>query len=282
MTKEEIKIYSSISIYNKGLINIGKGMINNIFSSKDLVWQLFIRDFKARYNQSLLGWAWIFLMPIITMGTFLILNISGVIRIGKIPVPYPIFGLLGFSLWQIFSNGWLVLTSSYIGGGSLIAHIYFPREALIIASIGQVVVDFLIRLGLVAVVYLIYGLTPSFIFIFFPLFVLPIFLLTLGLGFLTAIMQVIIRDTKNFIGVGMDFFLFLMPIMYTLPEKGLLAQFNNINPIFFLINAPRDLIISGKIEYPLEFFLSTLLALIIFLIGWFIFYIAQPKLSERI
>ncbi len=281
MVTQEVKIYSAHSIYQKGFLHILRGMISNIVNSKELIWQLFLRDLRVRYKQSLLGWGWIFLMPIITMGTFLLLNISGIIRIGEIPVPYPIFGLLGFSLWQIFSNGWLILTGCVLGAGTLITHISFPKEALVIASIGQVIIDFLIRLVLVLIVYLIYGLTPSIYIIFLPLFIIPILLLTLGLGFLSAILNVIIRDTKNFISVGMDFFLFLMPIMYTIPEKGFLSKFNRYNPIYFIIDTPREIIISGKINHPLEFYLSSILALLVFLLSWFIFYVAQSKLAER-
>lgn len=278
---EEIKVYSSASIYRQGFPKIIKGMFANVINGRELTWQLFIRDFKARYKQSLLGWAWIFLMPIITMGTFLLLNMSGIIRIGDIPVPYPIFGLLGFSLWQAFSNGWLVLTDGLTSSSSIITQISFPKEALIISSIGQVIVDFLIRLALVLIVYLAYGLTPSIWLLLFPLYVLPIFLLTLGFGFLSSLLSVIIRDTKNFINVGMSFFLFLMPIMYTIPEKGLLAKFNQYNPLFFLIETPRSLIISGTINYPLQFLLSSIMALTVFLIGWFIFFMTEPKLTER-
>lgn len=282
MKREEIKIYSSESLYQKGLAGILKGMVENVVLSRELIWQFFVRDFKARYKQSLLGWAWIFLMPIITMGTFLLLNISGVIRIGDIPVPYPIFGLLGFSLWQAFSNGLLVLTNSITGAGSLVRQISFHREALVFSSIGQVIVDFFIRMILVLLVYLIYGILPSAWMIFLPLYIVPIFLLTLGIGFITSLLNVIIRDTKHFINVGLSFFLFLMPIMYTLPEKGFLAKFNKFNPIFFLIDTPRDIVISGRIKFPLEFAISSVIAIIVFLAGWFVFYIAQPKVAERI
>jgi len=73
-----------------------------------------------------------------------------------------------------------------------------------------------------------------------------------------------------------------MPIMYTIPEKGFLVKFNKYNPIFFLIDTPREIVISGTITYPFEFFLSTILAVIVFIIGWFIFYVAQSDLAERI
>ena len=282
MKNQAIKIYSANHVYKQGIFNIFKGMINNIFNSRELIWRLFLRDFSARYKQSLLGWAWIFLMPIITMGTFLLLNISGIIRIGQIPVPYPIFGLLGFSLWQTLSNGLAILTTSVTGASSMVRDINFPKEALVISSIGQAIVDFLIRLGLVLAVYFLYRLSPSILILFFPLYILPIFLLTLGLGFFTSLMNVIVRDTINFINVGMSFFLFLMPIMYTMPEKGFLAQINKYNLIFFLVNTPRDLIITGQLKNPQEFFLSFLIAIIVFFLGWFFFYISQSKIAERI
>lgn len=282
MKKEEIKIYSSESIYKQGILNIFKNMFKDLLKSRELIWQLFLRDFKTRYKQSLLGWLWIFIMPLITMGTFLLLNMSGVIKIGDIPVPYPIYGLLGFSLWQIFSNGLTILTGSIVVAGSLIDKINFQRETLIFAGMGQIIVDFLIRIFLVIIIFLFYGLFPSKYFIFFPFFTLPILLLTLGISFITSLLNVIIRDIKDFIGIGLIFFLFLMPVMYNLPEKGLLATINRFNPIFYLLEAPRSIIIRGVLNYPLEFFLSSILALFIFLFGWFIFYISQNKLGERI
>lgn len=275
-------VYSANYFYKKSKILIFKEMVKNIKKNRELIYQLFLRNFKAKYKQSLLGWAWLFLMPVVTMGTFLLLNISGVIRIGTIPVPYPIFGLLGFTIWQVFANGWLVLTNSIASAGALVSQINFPKETLVISALGQVMVDFIIRLGLVLIIYLIYGLSPSFWFILVPLYILPLFLLTLGLGFLTSVFNVIIRDTKSFLDVGLGFFLFLMPIMYTMPEKGFLAQVNKYNPIFFLVNAPRDMMISGSLKYPLEFMLASILSIFIFLIGWFVFYITESKLAERI
>lgn len=282
MKNQEIKIYSSESIYKQGFSAIVMGMVANLKAIKELTWQLFLRDIKSRYKQSLLGWLWIFFMPIMTMGTFLLLNISGVIKIGVIPVPYPIFGLIGFSLWQVFSKGLIILTTSITSAGSLVTQINFPKEALVIFSLGEVIIDFLIRMALVLAVYLIYGLLPSIWFLLLPLYLAPMLLLTIGLGFLTAVLNVIFRDTKSFIDVGMSLFLFLMPIMYTMPEKGFLSYFNRYNPIYFLINTPREIIISGHITSIQEFILSSILAIIIFLVGWFVFFVVQPKLAERI
>jgi lipopolysaccharide transport system permease protein len=180
------------------------------------------------------------------------------------------------------SNGWSLITGSVAATGNLVAQINFPKEALVIATFGQIVIDFLIRLLLVLAVYLIYGLSPSFLILLFPLYVLPLFLLTLGLGYITALLKVIAHDIQSFLDVGLSFFLFLMPIMYTMPEKGFLSRFNIYNPVYYLINTPRDLIITGTINNSAGFLLSSLLAVAVFIGGWFIFYIAQSKIAERV
>jgi ABC-type polysaccharide/polyol phosphate export permease len=236
----------------------------------------------VRYKQSLLSWGWIFLMPFVTMLTFLTLNVSGVLSIGQLNVPYPIFGLLGVSIWNIFANGLAVLTTSVNGMGSLIGKINFAKSVLIFSSVGQVVLDFLIRLLIVLVVFLLYGRLPSVYFFLFPLYILPLIFLTTGLGFFTSILQVIFKDTQQFINLGLSFFLFLMPIMYTFPSRGFLYYFNKYNPIFFLISVPRDLIIFGHSNDLLPYAISSALAVLIFFLGWIFFYLSETKLAERI
>lgn len=276
----EVKFYKP-SI-NQGFIRIFPKMWESLVSAKELTWRLMIRDIKAKYQQSLLGWLWVFIMPLITMATFLLLNISGIIIIGSIPVPYPIFGLLGIIFWQIMAGGLAVMTNSLISTGNLIGKINFPKEALVFSAIGQIIIDLFVQFLLVLLFYLLYGIQPTFWLLIFPLLILPILLLTLGIGFMTSLLNVVVRDTANFVSIIMNFLLFLMPVMYTVPESGLLTTVNKYNPIFYLINVPRDIIISGNFHNLLAFILSSLFALIIFILGWYVFYVSQVKLAERI
>lgn len=280
MKKQEIKIYSSESIYKQGFFSVFKAMVKDLMSSRELIWRFFLRDFNAKYRQSLFGWGWIFLFPLVAVGTFLLLNKSGAIKIENINSPYVIWALLGISLWQIFSGGLSTATTSIVSSGSFVTKINFAREALVISSLGQVIVEFLVRMALLLIIYIIYGLLPSAWIIIFPILILPLVLLTLGLGFITSLINTVARDTQNFINIMMGFFLFFMPIMYTLPEKSLLYQINQFNPIFFLIAVPREIIISGNFTHINQFLISVLGALIVFLFGWFIFSRAQSKIAE--
>lgn len=276
----QIRIYKPASASKKSLFSLFRSMTKDLIDARELTWRLFLRDFKAKYKQSLLGWSWIFLLPLVAVGTFLILSKSGVIKIENLPVPYPIYGLIGISLWQVFAGGLSATTGSIVAAGSFIVKINFPRESLVISAIGQAIVEFLVRIMLLFLVYLIYGLLPSPWIILSPLLILPLILLTLGLGFITSLLNAIARDIQSFVNIAMGFFLFLMPIMYTAPKNGLLHQINKYNPVFFLIAVPRDIIIAGNFSHIEQFLISSTVAIIIFLFGWLVFNKAQMKIAE--
>jgi len=277
-----IKVYQPISARQKNLIALLPLMIRDLINARELIWRLFLRDIKAKYKQSLLGWIWIILLPIMAVGTFLLLNRSGAISLDNIPAPYAIYGLLGISLWQIFSAGWSAATASIISAGRFITKINFAKEALVVSSLGQILLEFFIRIILLIVLFILYGQFPSIWIILLPLLIIPLILLTLGLGFISSLLNAVARDIQTFINVFLSFFLFFTPIMYTLPETSLLFKLNQFNPVFFLITVPRDLIVSGQTSHLSQFLLSSALALIIFLLGWMIFYKAQSKIAEAI
>ncbi len=282
MKEGKIVVYDSISLYSRGIRYLIFDMVSSVWKSRELIYRLFLRNFVVRYKQSLINWGWIFLMPFITMLTFLLLNISGILKIGDLKVPYPIYGMLGVSLWNLFSNGLPSTTLSVDSLGGLIGKINFPKSAIIFAASGQVLVDFYIRMLVILPVFLIYMRFPSWLIILFPIYIMPLVLLMLGCGFFFAIVQVIFKDTQHIINLGLSFFLFLMPIMYDMPKKGLLVVLSRYNPIYYLISVPRDLIIFGTTNNFIPYFLSTLISLFIFTIGWFVFYLSETKLAERI
>lgn len=255
-------------------------MAKDLYRARELIWRLFFRDFKARYKQSFIGWGWIFLLPLVAVGTFIILNQSGAIKIENTPVPYIIYGFLSISLWQIFAGGLSATTGSVIAAGSFITKVNFPKEALVISSIGSAIVNFLARLVLLLIIYIAHGLTPSLWLLLSPILIFPLILFTLGLGFVTSLFNTVIRDVQTIINTVLAFLLFLMPIMYTTPKDSVIHQINRMNPLFILINIPRKIIISGSLTQLREFILSAIFAVAVFLFGWFIFTKAQSKIAE--
>lgn len=273
--------YIDNPLKHKNFFEILVILVNDIFSNRELILQLAYRDFIKRYKQSAIGILWVFFMPFVTMGTFLLLNISGVINLGKLPVPYPIYGLLSVSLWNLFSTGLTHTTNSLESSRNLVSRINVSKSAVVISSFLYVIIDFAVRLIILFLIFLIYGKIPPFELVLIPLLIIPIFFLTLTLGFMASLLQVLIKDTIQFVTVFINFAILLLPIMYPLPRIGILATINKYNPIVYILTVPRDIIIGNSPDFK-AYFWSCILVIILFIFSWIFFYKSVPKVIEKI
>lgn len=257
-------------------------MALSLFRSRELIWRLFLRDFSARYRQSLLGVLWAILNPVITVGIFVFLNRSGILNIGQTSVPYPVFALIGIAVYGIFSTGLSLCSNSIVGAGSMVVKINFPKASLVIASMGQAIVEFIVRLALIIILMIIYGVVPMWTSVLFPFALFPIILLTLGVGFFLSLLAGVLRDVVQFVSFLTTLLLFLVPVLYPPPQIGMLSTLNKLNPLSHLIIGCRDIMISGDLSNPIGFILSSIFSVVIFLISWMIFYISEPRIAERV
>ena len=74
----------------------------DVWAGRGLAWRLFLRDLRAGYRQTLLGYVWAFLPPLVAAATFIFLQSQGITRIEVVGIPYAAFALMGTLLWQIF------------------------------------------------------------------------------------------------------------------------------------------------------------------------------------
>lgn len=279
---EKTTIYLPDNSIRKGYVSLFKEMIEELTASRWLTWQLFKRDFSAMYKQSLLGVFWALILPFISVGTFIFLNRAGLFSIGDINIPYPIFAVAGMALWQLFSTGLIASTNSLVNAGAMITKINFTRESLVISAMGQAIVSSLIQMAIVFVLFLWYQIIPPWTSVLVPLAVLPLFLLTLGLGFIFSLINGVLRDVGNMISVSITFLLFLTPVLYAKPESGIAAVASYYNPLYYLISVPRDLLIYGGTTELYGYVYSALLSIAVFLACWTAFHLTETRIAERI
>lgn len=275
------KIYQSNSQSNIGL-SFWKEMFTELLQSRELIIRFSLRDVSTRYKQSVLGILWTFIIPVFTVGTFIYLNYSGIFNLDETSIPYPAYALLGVTLWQLFANGISACTGSLAGAGSLIGKINFAKESLIFSSLGQAIFDFSINAVLVAAVFAIYQITPSWTIIFLPLALIPLILLVLGFGFILSVLNAVIRDTSKIVPLAMTFLLFITPVLYPAPTIEPMMTMNKINPIGILVTGARDLVIEGGLTQPVEFMYVSIFSLFLFLFSWRAFHMMEPRIAERI
>jgi lipopolysaccharide transport system permease protein len=127
-----------------------------------------------------------------------------------------------------------------------------------------------------------YGFAPSTAILLVPLVIIPILFLTLGLGFLLSILNGIMRDIGNVMGLLMTFFMFLTPVLYAKPKMGILMRMTKYNPLYYLVSGARDLVLTGTISEPEGFFVTVFSSFVTFVICLVVFHLTETRISERV
>jgi lipopolysaccharide transport system permease protein len=257
-----------------------RDMVRELVDSRELTWRLFLRDFSARYRQSILGYVWAVVPVLLTVATFTWLNRSSVLAIRGTALPYPLFVLLGMTVWQLFASGLTGATQSLVNAGSLITKINFPRETLVLAAFGQSVFEFAIRAALVAAGFALWRIAPSWTILLIPAALIPLCLFTMGLGYLLALVNGVMRDAGQLVTFLLTFWMFLTPVVYPASARhGLLQALNPVGPF---VTASQDLATRHTISQPAPYALACAIGVAVFLFGWRVFHLTETRIAERV
>ena len=271
-------MYTPDSIRRRGW-HVWRTIINEFLNSRELIWRLILRDIAARYRQSMFGYLWAVLPSIVTVIVFAALTQSQTIPVAETALPYVAYALWSISVWQLFAGCLSVCTNSLVSAGSLVSKVNFPKEALVIAAIGHPLLDFMIRLVLVAFVFIWYGVPFKAQMIFVPFILLPAILLAIGLSFVLSIVNLVLRDIGSILGVTLTFGMFLTPVLYPPPTTWPSSLINILNPLSPVLIASQDVIAYGSLLQPQAFLFSSLFSMLVFLVGWRLFRLTIYRVS---
>jgi len=288
---DEVVVYLPDNTVRRGYLSIVADIVSELRDSRWLTYQLFKRDVLAFYKQSLLGVFWMLLVPLVTVGTFIALRSSGVVATGEMTAPYPIFASLGIAVWQLFAQGVVAGANSLVAGGDMLTRINFSKKSLVIASMGRTVVSFAVIVVAVAILFLVYGARgyayqPTLALLVVPFTLVPLLLLTLGLSFYLSLINGIVRDIGAVLGVVVTFLMLLTPVLYQRPAAtgagDFLATITAYNPLYYLVSAPRELVLGGNLIHPTAFMISAAGASVFFLFALLSFHLSETRIAERI
>lgn len=258
-------------------------MIKEFLGSRELILRLIIRDFSSKYRQSVFGIMWAFIMPLLTVGLFVGMSKAGILNIKDVDMPYPLYAIIGLTIWNIFTVGMSSASLALVSAGNMVTKVNFPKSALVFSSTCQSLVEFGIRAVLIAALFIYYGIAPSWSGLFLGIgATLPLIFTLLGLAFIISLVGVVIRDMANIIGLVLTVIMLLTPVLYPISGGGVLATVNIYNPVNYLVNVPRDLIVKGYTDMGAGYLIVSIISFFVFFLGWRLFYHAEPKIAERL
>jgi lipopolysaccharide transport system permease protein len=256
-------------------------MGQDLRASRELAWRLLVRNISAQYRQSLLGYAWAFVPPLFTSLIWIFLQSQKVFGIGATGMPYVVFVITGTVLWQTFTealNGPLQMVTA---SKSMLTKINFPREALILAAVGQVLFNFAIRVLLLVAVMIWYRVPLTSGILLAPLGVLALIGLGTAVGLLLTPLGMLYQDVGRGLGFATQALFFLTPVIYPVPRASFAAALIELNPVTPLLTSTRDWLITGQASLLPGFLWVSAGTLLLLFGAWVLYRIAMPHLISR-
>ncbi len=231
-----------------GFVATWREMLGELIGSRELLWQMTLRDLRLRYKQAIMGFAWALLMPLLIVGAGLVVKLLISSLSGQ---PLDASGFAGMAVkavpWAFFIGSISFATTSLTNNLDLVTKIYFPREVFPLSAVLTQLVDS--SVGLLVVVVLIYGilgvpLTLAALWAI-PLIALLIFFTTAA-AMLTACGNLFFRDVKYIVQVLLTFGIFFTPVVFDIEQFGPTgATLLLLNPLSPILEGLRLSVVEG-------------------------------------
>jgi homopolymeric O-antigen transport system permease protein len=264
--------------------------LRELLAYRELVANLTVRDLKLKYKRSSLGVAWSLLNPIFLMAIYTAV-FSVLLRLQV--RDYWALVLAGLLAWVFFANAIGSATTSFVQGANLISKVYFPIEALPIASVIAQFVNFLISMVLLVAVLLglhvVTGSPPiGASLVLLPVILVAQLVFVTGLAMFVATVTVYMRDLEHLVTIGLTALFYLSPVLYPLDATGLgpraqqLIQVVKFNPLAWYLSSFQSVLFYGRWPDPVLFTLMLVAAPIALVGGYLVFARFRRRLPEEV
>jgi ABC-type polysaccharide/polyol phosphate export permease len=260
--------------------------------TRELLWNLTLRELRTRYKRSVLGWAWSLLNPLATMLVYTFVFVTLLESTAPKGHPsglqaYGLFILCAILPWNFMSVGVGTAMGTVIGNGGLVKKVAFPREHLVLSSIAASLVTLFIEVGVLSVVMMFFG---NLVILELPGVLLAAALLALfviGLGFMLSAGNVFFRDLTHLWGIVLQIWFFLTPVVYPpsivegkIPDWAFII-YEHL-PMAVAVQVFRTLLYDGRYPSVQQFGYMAIWGGLALWIGWAIFNKLAPRFPEEL
>lgn len=243
--------------------------LKELWEYRELFYFFTLRDIKVKYKQTVLGFLWAVLQPLIMALLFSFFLGKAITNYTALDLPYDIFALSGLVIWGIFSSGLNNAGNSMVSNANIIKKIYFPRLIIPISSVLVGVFDFVMAFAVFIIYCLVKGMAfKAMAFIYFPVAILLTCIATFGAGSLLAALNVKYRDFRYIIPFLIQLLLFLTPVIYpvSITNNIYLNWMLALNPMTAPLDIFRASVQGSEIHYSQDM-ISILSSFIFFITG---------------
>jgi len=252
-----------------------------LWAYRELLYVLTVRDIKVRYKQTVLGFAWAIIQPVMMMVVFSIF-FGGLANMPSDGFPYPIFVYAALLPWTFFANCIANSANSVVGSANLVSKVYFPRVIIPLSSVGSGLVDFMIATAILLILMLYYRVSWSLNLLMAPVLVSAAVLTALGVGTCLAALNVAYRDFRYVVPFLVQLWMFATPVVYPaslVPRDWQWALY--LNPMAGVIEGFRSAFLGRAFDVP-GMIVSAAVAALLFAAGIGYFKSVEQRFADII
>ena len=253
--------------------------IKELYDYRNLIWVLAWVEFKQRYKNSVLGYFWSLLEPLL-MFAVLYIVFSNLMRVQV--EYYQLFLLQGIIMWSFFTRSTSTSLMAIAGKPQLVKKVYFPRDILVISSCVTALLMSIFE-SIVFLAFMIFFSIPlSLNILFLPPIVFLFFIIALGVSLALAALNVYYRDIQYIWALALQIGFFATPVIYPLSIFPMQLKFLSYNPLAQVIFLARDVTLYSKVPNTASFVFIIFIAVVVLALGYAIFTRLEPRFAEEL
>jgi len=257
--------------------------LGDLYRRRDLLYMLTWREIVIRYKQSVMGFLWAILMPLLIVGAGIVVRAAFAFVSGTKLVASDLADVSVRAVpWAFFVAAIRFATNSLIGNVSLVQKIYMPREIFPLAAVAANFVDFLVASVALAVFLTIAGTGLSVQLLWVPVLVLILVVFVIGLGTLLSAASLFFRDVKYLVEVFLTFAIFITPVFFSVEIFARFRTFLLLNPVSPLLEGLAQTVAHHQPPPVIWVGYSAAVSVALLVIGLMVFKRLEPYFAENI
>jgi homopolymeric O-antigen transport system permease protein len=244
-------------------------LARDIYSYRELIWALAIKELRVRYKRSALGFLWALLNPLLMM--LVLTTVFSTIMRFQVK-HYAIFLLSMLLPWTFFTQTLSYSVASIVGHAELLRKVRIAKLVFPVAAVLSNIINFLLSLIPLVLLIIVTHFPLHWTWVYLPVPLLGLFLFSLGMSFFIATLNVFFRDVSHIIQIVLSAWFYFSPILYSLDFVPASHRWLfKLNPMLYVLNGFRLSIYYGLLPSPQSAAVSLLCGIAAVVIGFSIF-----------
>jgi ABC-type polysaccharide/polyol phosphate export permease len=250
---------------------------------RDLLYMLSRRDVTVKYKQSIMGFLWAILMPLLITSAGVVVKLAMAQMSGRVVGFQDVLPVaIKSAPWAFFVASIRFSTQSLSNNHNLVTKIAFPRAVFPLSSVASQMFDFAIASAVILLVFLFAPISATLHLLWVPVLLALLFAQVVGLALLLSSANLFFRDVKYLVEVVLTFAIFFTPVFYSVSQFGERGKLLLLNPVAPILEGLDAAIVQGRAPDPVWTGYAAAWALVLLVVTPAVFLRLEPKFAESV